>query len=246
MDVSKRGYFNEQRIVNKCKLDLRVAVLFLKYFLTVSNCMQTPDKKKILFGETNSLSLPSKRTAEQSAIKIPKRQFGSSVKIQKDSEQTEEAQPLKSQVVETPTKQNFKLVDKKEEKVPDEYLFTGKQATLYIMEQGKWTLKAKNGVVFLQTIKKQTVLEEDEDGSSSTVEKEAFQLQVIFRDNTTIKKIMLNALIVNEKKVFQMPQQPNSVGFCVSLNSKLETVGILFKDATTAQALISLVDEYIN
>ena len=36
--------------------------------------MQTPNsKKKIQFGQTNALSVPVKRTAEQSSIKIPEK-----------------------------------------------------------------------------------------------------------------------------------------------------------------------------
>ena len=254
--------------------------------------METPNKqtpKKVLFGQTNSLSVPSKRTSGSSAIKIPEKQFGSAVKLP-------ESEKIKPDIM-TPSKPDYKLTleDSLEEEHP---LYTGKNASFFVSENGAWVRKAKGGTVLLFEIEERQVkktkrnpeslqgspldlkdtdtlntldtkeqtsplkvkiksldiqdAEPSEPISDKTSEAKETKsgkstrdkLQVIYRDNTTLKKIMLNTILLSEKKTFQMPQQNNSIGFCGIIDGKLETIGFLFKETASVHEFMAIVKSY--
>eukprot|EP00835_Amoeboradix_gromovi_P000681 NODE_25_length_35605_cov_0.353461.p13 type:complete len:210 gc:universal NODE_25_length_35605_cov_0.353461:28599-27970(-) len=200
--------------------------------------MQTP--KKVQFGQTNQLSLPSKRSAEQSELSIPEKLFGSEVKIPKADNRELDSVPN------TPSKADFKLVKKEEIEEEDAPLFTGKHASLFLSENGAWTKKSKNGTVYLYEIEKKRLNKKKKstkDSDGEVADKEtAAKLHVIYREGSAMKTIMLNAVVLLENKVFQLPQQSKSVAFSVIVDGKLETVGILFKDETVAKELIEIVN----
>ena len=202
--------------------------------------MQTPNsKKKIQFGQTNALSVPAKRTADQSALKIPEKQFGSEVKIPKDKNDDTEG---REELLATPSKKDYKLIEKDDEDEEDKSVFIGKHATLFINENGIWTKKSKGGIVTVYVIeerrsKKKKIKHSDSEESSNSPKKDSEtveKLQIIYRDGSVMKKIMLNAVLLTDKKIFQLPQQPNSVGFCAIIEGKLETIGILFKSESNS------------
>eukprot|EP00834_Sanchytrium_tribonematis_P001522 NODE_38_length_35257_cov_0.939047.p16 type:complete len:233 gc:universal NODE_38_length_35257_cov_0.939047:9079-9777(+) len=227
--------------------------------------METPKAKKIQFGQTNALSVPAKRSAEDSAIKIPKKQFGSEIKL-KDSENNVEKKD-QDPVLDTPSKKDYRLIKKEETKEEDTSLFVGRPATLYLNENSSWTKKSKGGSLYLYDIE-QRKLKKSKGGndsaensptknaklkldpttdSDSTAEKKVKSeegLQVIYRDGSSLKKIMLNTVILRESKIFQLPQQSQSVAFSAIVDGKIETYGLLFKEESIAHEFIKIVQNH--
>ena len=169
---------------------------------------KTPEKP-FAFGQTNSLSVPAKMTPK--GIDIPSKQFGSDVKLPKDQ----------SSIQVTPSKAPILSLSKvAADDNKDESFYTAKHVSLYKNEAGTWTKKAKNGSIHLSHIKR----------DSNEV------VQVVFRDNSTLKRIMLNAALVRDAKVFRLPKQDNSVAFNLMIEKKIETIGLLFKEKTDASS----------